>query len=126
VKRYLVPASFIAIAGLALVGLSSMGTPASAATARIQSFQVAMSSADLAKGKELFGANCAACHGANGTGGVGPSLHGALKTPPMKRTQAALVAWIKDPKAPMPKLYPSTLNAKEVNDVAAYVLATFK
>lgn len=73
---------------------------------------------DAANGKKLFAANCAACHGAHGTeGGVGPSLKGEKS----KKNQAAAVAWIKNPKAPMPKLYPSPLSEKDVNDVAAYV-----
>ena len=71
-----------------------------------------------AAGKKLYAANCAACHGATGTeGGVGPSLKGEKA----KKDQAATVAWIKDPTAPMPKLYPSPLSEKDVNDVAAYV-----
>jgi mono/diheme cytochrome c family protein len=73
---------------------------------------------DAANGKKLFGANCASCHGATGTeGGVGPSLKGEKS----KKNQAATVAWIKNPKAPMPKLFPNPLSAKDVNDVAAYV-----
>ncbi|HEV3156315.1 MAG TPA: c-type cytochrome [Candidatus Baltobacteraceae bacterium] len=81
---------------------------------------------NVAHGKTIFAQNCAACHGADGTGGVGPTLHGALKTPAMPRTQTALVAWVKNPKAPMPKLFPSPLKEQDVQDVAAYVLATFK
>jgi mono/diheme cytochrome c family protein len=73
---------------------------------------------DVAHGKTLYAANCAGCHGATGTeGGVGPSLKGEKS----RKNQAAAVAWIKDPKAPMPKLYPSPLSAKDVADVAAYV-----
>jgi mono/diheme cytochrome c family protein len=73
---------------------------------------------DAANGKKLYAANCAACHGATGTeGGVGPSLKGEKS----KKNQAAAVAWIKNPKAPMPKLFPSPLSEKDVNDVAAYV-----
>jgi mono/diheme cytochrome c family protein len=71
-----------------------------------------------ANGKKLYAANCASCHGATGTeGGVGPSLKGEKK----KKNQAATVAWIKNPKAPMPKLFPSPLSAKDVADIAAYV-----
>lgn len=35
---------------------------------------------------------------------------------------ATLVSWIEDPEPPMPKLYPSPLSARQVRDVAAYVL----
>jgi alcohol dehydrogenase (cytochrome c) len=73
---------------------------------------------NAAHGKMIFGANCSACHGVIGTeGGVGPSLKGEKK----KKNQSADIAWNKNPKAPMPKLYPSPLSAKDVRDVAAYV-----
>ena len=73
---------------------------------------------NAANGKKLYAANCASCHGATGTeGGVGPSLKGEKS----KKDQAAAVAWIKNPVAPMPKLYPAPLSAKDVADVAAYV-----
>ncbi len=73
---------------------------------------------NVAHGKALYGANCASCHGATGTeGGVGPSLKGEKS----KKDQAAVVAWIKHPAPPMPKLYPSPLSEKDVAAVAAYL-----
>ncbi|MEA2689375.1 MAG: hypothetical protein QOD51_1982, partial [Candidatus Eremiobacteraeota bacterium] len=73
---------------------------------------------DAAHGKTIFAANCTSCHGATGTeGGVGPSL----KNEKSRKNFAQAVAWIKNPQPPMPKLYPSPLNEKDVNDVAAYV-----
>lgn len=73
---------------------------------------------DPAKGKQIFTANCAVCHGATGTeGGVGPSLKGEKS----RKNYAQAIAWIKNPQPPMPKLYPSPLNEKDVDDVAAYV-----
>ena len=73
---------------------------------------------DAAHGKTIYTANCASCHGATGTeGGVGPSL----KNEKSRKNYAQTVAWIKDPLSPMPKLYPDTLSAKDVADVAAYV-----
>jgi mono/diheme cytochrome c family protein len=73
---------------------------------------------DAAHGKQIFTQNCASCHGATGTeGGVGPSL----KDEKSKKDSAAAVAWIKAPQPPMPKLYPATLDEKDVADVAAYV-----
>ncbi len=96
------------------------GTSAATANSTPSAIQVVADApaGDAANGKKLFAANCAGCHGAIGTeGGVGPSLKGEKA----KKNQAAAVAWIKNPKAPMPKLYPSPLSAKDVNDVAAYV-----
>ena len=76
------------------------------------------STGDPAKGKAIFAANCASCHGATGTeGGVGPSL----KNEKSRKNFSQAVAWIKNPQPPMPKLYPSPLSADDVNNVAAYV-----
>jgi mono/diheme cytochrome c family protein len=72
---------------------------------------------DAVHGRQVYSANCAACHGASGQGGFGPSLVGE-KT---RKDAAAATAWIKNPKAPMPKLYPEPLSEKDVEDVAAYV-----
>ena len=79
-------------------------------------------SPDLAAGKNLYGQNCATCHGPHGEGpGVGVSLKGELK----RKDLAHIVSWIKNPAYPHPKLYPSPLSARDVSNVAAYV-ATFK
>lgn len=73
---------------------------------------------DPSKGEAIFSANCASCHGAAGAGGgVGPSLKGEKS----RKDTAAAIVWIKNPMAPMPKLYPSPLSEKDVADVASYV-----
>lgn len=72
---------------------------------------------DADKGGELYAKVCAACHGASGEGGVGPALKGLRKRMDFDKT----VAWIENPSAKMPKLYPSPLDAQAVADVAAYV-----
>lgn len=73
---------------------------------------------DAAHGKQIFAANCASCHGATGTeGGVGPSLKGEKS----RKNYQQAIAWIKNPQPPMPKLYPSPLSEKDVDDVAAFV-----
>jgi len=74
-------------------------------------------SPDLGRGKELFGKNCAACHGNHGEGATGP----ALKNLHTRLDLAATVNWIENPSEKMPRLYPSTLDAQAVADVAAYV-----
>jgi len=102
-------------------GTSQSASPAAEASvgsATMQSVAVAGGGGDVAHGKAIFAATCASCHGANGTeGGVGPSL----KAEKSRKDHAAAVAWIKNPQPPMPKLYPSPLGEKDVNDVAAYV-----
>jgi mono/diheme cytochrome c family protein len=75
---------------------------------------------DVAAGRTIYTASCAACHGPTGIeGGVGPSLRGERS----RKNLAATIAWIKDPQPPMPKLYPEPLSEKDVADVAAYVLS---
>lgn len=79
--------------------------------------QGATATGNAAHGKALFAANCSACHGASGEGGVGPKLQGEKS----RKNLAQVVAQIKNPAPPMPKLYPSPLSDKDVNDLAAFV-----
>ena len=73
---------------------------------------------DAVRGKDVFVQNCAQCHGPDGTqGGIGPSL----KNEKSRKDEAATIVWIKDPKPPMPKLFPQPLTEKDVEDAAAYV-----
>jgi alcohol dehydrogenase (cytochrome c) len=69
------------------------------------------------RGKELYSKNCAACHGSQGEGGSGPKLKALSSRLDFKAT----VNWIENPSEKMPRLYPSTLDAQAVVDVAAYV-----
>ncbi len=74
-------------------------------------------------GKQLYATNCAACHGASGQGGVGPSL----KNIAQRESTAKTVAFIESPTgAVMPKLYPATLSAAQVQQVAGYIRTTFR
>jgi len=69
-------------------------------------------------GQAIFVQNCSSCHGVGGKGGgIGPSLIGEKS----RKDYPAAIAWIKNPMAPMPKLYPSPLKESDVHDVAAYV-----
>jgi len=78
--------------------------------------------AEVAAGAKIFGANCSACHGADGQGGVGPNLHGIAT----RMTDAQTVHFIEHPAGSvMPKFYPGVLNAQQVKDVAAFVRSTF-
>lgn len=81
----------------------SVATPADASTAR---------------GKAVFATQCAACHGASGSGGqVGPSLR-AIR---VRKDRAAVIDAIEQPTPPMPKLFPAQLTSQDVADLAAYV-----
>ena len=68
-------------------------------------------------GKAVYAQYCSACHGQTGEGSVGPSLKGEAA----KKDAAQVAAFIKNPKSPMPKLFPSPLNEKDVADVAGFV-----
>ncbi len=74
---------------------------------------------DASRGAHIFAAQCAACHGADGSGGpIGPSLRQEHE----KRDLAAVVEIVKNPpSATMPKLFPAQLSAQDVADVSAYV-----
>jgi len=93
---------------------TSQSSPLAASTTSAMS----AATGDAAHGKAIFAGNCATCHGQTGTeGGIGPPL----KNEKSRKNYAQTVAWIKNPQPPMPKLYPSPLNEKDVEDVAAYV-----
>jgi mono/diheme cytochrome c family protein len=72
-------------------------------------------------GAQLYAANCAACHNAAGTGGIGPNLHAVATSMSLSQT----ISFIEKPAGAMPKLYPGTLSEAQVGQVAAYIRATF-
>ena len=67
-----------------------------------------------ADGADIYAANCAACHGADLSGGIGPSL---LDT---SLDTEAIIDIIANGKGTMPPLG-STLSASQIEDVAAFV-----
>jgi mono/diheme cytochrome c family protein len=74
--------------------------------------------ASSARGKALFAAQCAACHGAGGSGGqIGPSLRNERA----RKDRDAVIRAIEQPSSPMPKLFPGTLTSQDVADLTAYV-----
>jgi cytochrome c len=86
-------------------------------------------SGSVSRGHEVFDRQCAACHGANGEGGVGDRLvggEGTLATPKPIRTVGSY--W---PYAPtlfdyirraMPQNAPQSLSSEDVYAVSAYIL----
>ena len=62
-------------------------------------------------------AACAACHGPDGNTLADHKL-GNLRA---RLDLAATVAYLKNPKAPMPKMYPDLLDEKSLIDVATWV-----
>jgi alcohol dehydrogenase (cytochrome c) len=68
-------------------------------------------------GHSAFDTYCAGCHGTRGEGGEGgPSLKGMAS----RRKLPDLVAWIRNPAPPMPKMVPPITNA-ELDAIARYV-----
>lgn len=68
-------------------------------------------------GAVIYSANCAACHGSAGQGGIGPALRGESG----RKDAGAVAAFVKSPAAAMPKLYPGLLSDSDVAAVASYV-----
>jgi mono/diheme cytochrome c family protein len=94
--------------GFAAGGAAAPATGASAGT----------QTADAGAGAQVFSVHCSACHGADGSGGVGPNLHGIAARKSLDQT----IAFIENPSGGiMPKLYPSQLNVAQVQQVAAYI-----
>jgi alcohol dehydrogenase (cytochrome c) len=76
------------------------------------------SGAGAARGEQLYSQYCSGCHGTRGEGGGGgPSLVGD----PGPKDLAAIIAFVKDPKPPMPDLHPTPLDDAAVTAVSAYV-----
>lgn len=78
---------------------------------------VAANESPLVHGKALYGQFCVACHGADGGGGVGPSLQDESA----RKDLAAVIEQIKNPQPPMPKLFPTSLTEADVQAVANFV-----
>jgi alcohol dehydrogenase (cytochrome c) len=72
---------------------------------------------NAANGRRLYGQVCQSCHGPDGNMLVANKL-GNLKA---RRGLAETIAYIKNPKAPMPKMFPDLLDEKSVIDVATWV-----
>jgi mono/diheme cytochrome c family protein len=77
-RRFTVTA-LVALAVPALVALTAISTLA--ASSPSPSASAAALPGDPTKGGALYGANCASCHGASLTGGIGPALNPIEKLP---------------------------------------------
>lgn len=72
---------------------------------------------DLEEGKALYAAQCASCHGVDGSGGMGPNIRGSAQ----RRGDQGLFSVIRNgiPGTGMPAI--SSLNDKRAGQVVAYV-----
>ncbi len=77
--------------------------------------QVLAIQGNTAKGHAIFQTNCAACHGSNGDGHVGPSLHHV----PKRKSKSSLIHQVVSGETPpMPKFQP---NPQEMADLLSYL-----
>ncbi|MGZ3496515.1 MAG: c-type cytochrome [Vulcanimicrobiaceae bacterium] len=73
---------------------------------------------DRGHGKAIFVAQCQVCHGAGGVGGtIGPPLRAEHR----KHSFDEVIAIVKDPDPPMPRLFPAQMTQRDLIDVSAYV-----
>lgn len=77
--------------------------------------------ADLAVGQKLYASHCAACHGAEGKGGIGPDL----TTPDYKygRTTAVVTESIRNGRPAGMPAFGNQLSADESESLTAFVLS---
>lgn len=73
---------------------------------------------DAAAGGPIFATNCSSCHGADGTGGSGPSLVDSTYA------EAKTVDIVTNGDGDMPA-FSGSLSDQDIADVAAYVDVTF-
>jgi mono/diheme cytochrome c family protein len=71
----------------------------------------------MANGRRLYGQVCASCHGDDGNF----IADHKLSTLGARRDLASTIAYVKDPKAPMPKMFPELLNEQSVVDVSMWI-----
>jgi alcohol dehydrogenase (cytochrome c) len=103
---------------LVIMALSDRARPAVAKASKPDApTQIVSRPADVARGQALYQQTCITCHGADGT--MLPNF--SLKDIKSHKDRAALAGWIKNPKPPMPKLFPSPFGAQDVEDIAAYL-----
>ncbi len=71
----------------------------------------------MANGKRLYGQVCVSCHGDDGNF----IADRKLSTLASRRDLAATIDYVKDPKLPMPKLFPELLSEQDVVDVSTWI-----
>jgi mono/diheme cytochrome c family protein len=70
---------------------------------------------NIVRGHDIFQINCAACHGVQADGSVGPSLHDV----PKRKSKVSLIYQVISGKTPpMPKFQP---NSQEMADLLSYL-----
>jgi mono/diheme cytochrome c family protein len=124
--------ALVALAVPALVALTAVSTLADSSPS--PSASAAPLQGDPAKGVALYGANCASCHGASLTGGIGPALNPIEKLPNVANAldPAFLIGIITSGRVHQPgdprqtdmpaKGGNSALTDQDVKDLVAYII----
>ena len=76
---------------------------------------------DPARGNDLYGGACGSCHGGDGDNWNGIELKAVKRTMDFD----ALVEFIKNPRAPMPHVFPQPPNAedeRQIRDIASFIM----
>jgi|GEM_PF-2975326 len=103
---------------LAAAALCACGSHTATAGSGAAATATPLESASVGRGRTVFAAHCATCHGAAGEGAqIGPPLRGELR----RRTPAYVTDAIANPSPPMPKLVPAQMSQQDLLDVAAFV-----
>ena len=102
---------------MSLGGKTVSTTPPAERSRPKASTQATDAGTPVARGRKLYAQVCTTCHGLNGNFVAGHEL----STLRQRRDLDATVRYIKDPKPPMPKLFPTLLDDQAVVDVATYV-----
>jgi PQQ-dependent dehydrogenase (methanol/ethanol family) len=105
----------LGLPSIVIMALNGKGSGQAAAVPAVANLPAGVASP--ARGHELFVQICASCHGSDGD----MIADHKLSTIAARRDQAATVAYVKNPKAPMPKMYPDVLTEQNVVDVSAYL-----
>jgi cytochrome c oxidase cbb3-type subunit III len=100
--------------GLKRLHASPQGPPPPAGAAQ-ESPVSKLTPDDIAMGKQLFGAQCAGCHGFDGSGQLGPNLHGVAQ----RKGDAGVFATIRNGTGGMPPVM--SLNDQRAWQVVGYV-----
>jgi len=108
----------IVTALLTAAALCACGSHAATAGPGAAARATPLESASVGRGRAVFAARCATCHGAAGEGAqIGPPLRGELR----RRTPAFVTDAIANPSPPMPKLVPAQMSQQDLLDVTAFV-----
>jgi alcohol dehydrogenase (cytochrome c) len=100
-------------------GASASAAGATALSGAAAGTAEATAAARFANGRKVYNQVCVVCHGPDGNLIANHRLS-AIRA---RFDAPATISYIKDPKAPMPKLFPSLLSEQDIVDVAEYVRA---